>query len=259
VAKRSVAITLVNNLPASFTITHFWEAICHGSWGPVTATPATDSTTADPNSTLPAGIASNEILTWSSADSEFSIGKGTEAWVKYTVEGPDYDVPSEPGQPAPSYGELLFLHWNNEYDPSSSEIPLVAEMRLSEVNSSTPGGVPCEQGEQTTPWPQFGVTPSPRRMTQVIMVSNSGPNSPPTFSWGSSGAGPAFDVFLGWPFLLGDALVDLERDVNWSFTLVLREVGSVAQSIRHLHDGKQGLRALAVQAHQPSLRKLLAL
>src|SRR5580693_1917747 len=80
-AKRSVEITLLNN--TNYYLQEYWEAIPHGSWGGVTGSPAPGAPL--PNWSLPSTIAPLSTTTWSSADSEFSIGKGTEAWVKYSL------------------------------------------------------------------------------------------------------------------------------------------------------------------------------
>lgn len=273
-AKRSVEITLLNN--TNYYLQEYWEAIPHGSWGGVTGSPAPGAPL--PNWSLPSTIAPLSTTTWSSADSEFSIGKGTEAWVKFSLLcGPPL------GQ-----ANLLYLHWDNPFvwanndppgdNPMSGYAVLPGELNFNNPGGGLlPGGIPPQQ--QAVDWPgnsltvgglsspenpAYAVNPgvpisaAPNITCDIILISNNA-SGPPTFNFGSSGAGPVFDVAIGWPELVISGLIDLETDVNFSFTFVLRERGSVLQSIRRVYDGSQGLLALAKQQKQQSLRKLFAM
>ncbi len=273
-AKRSVTINLVNNTP--YYLQHYWEAVCNGSWGPTNGTPPPGP--AAPNASMPNVIPPNSLTSLSSADAQFSIGKGTEAWIKYSI----LCTPPLAG------ANLLYIHWDNPYvwannDPPNSD-PIVAscvilsEGIFNKPYANLPNGEPCQQ--QPTPWPAgstgsvtasgltgtqgYGVaagqtiTPAATQICDVVTVTNSA-SGPPTFSWGTSGAGPAFDVVLGWPELIATRVIDLETDVNLDFTMILRSIGSIGQSIGQVYDGAKGLRALATQQGQPSLRKLFAM
>lgn len=241
-SKRSVQIFLVNNTP--FTLTEYFEYICHGSWGAVTVNGAPAATL--PNWSLPGQIGPNAIAQWSSQDAEFSIFTGTEAWVKYTC--PQTTNPSDPTS------ELVYIHWDNPYAWSSGTVPIDFQTSVSDVSP------PCGSGNS---WPTSnpgtfsggGGVPGSAPVTQLFGVSSSGTN-PPSFDWGSSGAGPAWDVTFGWPVIVIQGLIDAESDINLQFTLGLRQIGSVEQSIRHFYDGSKGLRALCTQSNQASLKKL---
>jgi hypothetical protein len=47
-----------------------------------------------------------------------------------------------------------------------------------------------------------------------------------------------------------------DMDINLEFTIGLRQMGSVDETIYSFYDGTKGLRALVTQAGQSSLRKL---
>jgi hypothetical protein len=82
------------------------------------------------------------------------------------------------------------------------------------------------------------------------------PNNVPTgIGIDAEGAlGKAFTVVFGWPEI---AAVALGTDINLEFTIGLRQVGSVTESLRGSYGFVQGLRALNVAAKQPSVRAVL--
>jgi hypothetical protein len=272
-ARRSVTINLVNN--TQYYLVHYWEAVCHGSWGPVNGTPKPDS--AAPNASMPEVIWPNSTTSFSSADSEGSVGVGTEAWVKYSV----LCTPPQGG------ADLLFIHWYNPYNwglyappnnnPIEAACVIASEGTFGAPYANLPNGEPCQQ--QPSPWPQgstgsvtpggltgtFGVlaettiSQSGVVVCDLVPVSSTGSGFPQAPGWGTSEPGQVFDIAFGWPVFAEMALVDLETDVNFVFTFVLRDLGSVAQSVNQIYNAKSGLRALTVQNHQTSLRKLLAL
>jgi len=243
-SKRSVAITLVNNTP--FTLDHFWEFICHGSWSSVTVNGA--PATAAPNASLPETIPPNSIAQWGSADAEFSIGgsTATEGWVKYQVA-----VNFDPQDPV---YELVWIHWDNPYiwvNPISGSItnPFDMKTSLTDVQET------CGYGDS---WPKYGIAASEGPLATQLFTVSANATGPPSFGFGSTG-GEVWDFIVDWPGLIVEGLIDAERDINLQFTLGLRQVGSVVQSIRHFYDGSKGIRALATNAKQPSVRKLFGL
>src|ERR1700722_12368213 len=240
-SKRSVQITLVNNTP--FVLTEYEEWICHGSWSNVTGSPP--PTISPSPLSLPATVQPNAMVQWTSQDAEDGIFVGTEGWAKYTCPQPlDSSDPTS---------ELVWIHWDNPYVWSSRTNPIDFKTSLSDVS------VPCGSSSgwpPSSPGTFSNIVPGTKLATQLFGVSSSG-SGPPAWDWGSSGAGPVFDVIVDWQGLLVQGLIDAEHDINLTFTLGLRQIGSVNQSIRHFYDGSKGLRALSVKAQQPSLKKVM--
>jgi hypothetical protein len=266
-AKRSVTINLINNTP--YYLVHYWEAVCHGSWGPVNGTP-----TPGPSSgawTLPEVIAPNSTTSWSSADADFSIATGTEAWAKYSILC----------QPPLAGANLLYIYWNNPYvwtsSANSDYIDFCVIASEGTFNggpyANLPNGAPCQQ--QSSQWPEgspgsvtpggltgpYGVTAGQDLSSiavgcQLAPVSATGSGPQPIDD--GSGVAEAWNWFVGWPEIVEQSIEAAETDINLSHTFVLREPGSVAQSVDHIYDPKKGLRALAVKNKQPSLRQLFA-
>jgi hypothetical protein len=276
-AIRSVTINLVNNTP--FYLVHYWEAVCHGSWGPVNGSPPPGP--AAQNASLPSVIPPNSQTSWSSADAELSVFTGTEAWVKYSV----LCVPPLAG------ANLLYIYWNNPYAWSSSTqsdyidyCVAPSEGNFNNPYANLPNGAPCQQ--QSGTWPagstgsttpggltgNFGV-PAGLQISEVYVAGPAGvagalaPVACQLAPVSMSGSGPgSLGTLLpgqwDWSWnIIGAAVVDLtagETDVNLVYTFVLRQPGSVAQSVDQIYDAKKGLRALAAQNKKPSLRQLFA-
>jgi hypothetical protein len=241
---RSVQITLINNTP--FTLTHFWEFICHGSWANVTGNP---TPTPAQNASLPETVAPFGWIQWQSQDVDLSVGTGTEAWVKYTC--PQTTDPTNP------ISELVWIHWDNPFAWDGKTNPIDYQVSLSDVIPT------CGSGDS---WPPFGVVPGSTRVTELFGVSKSGTEPPAAPIWQDTSDGPPFDelstawnAVFGWPVLLVQGLIDVESDINLTFTLGLRRRGSIGDSIRRFYDGSKGLRALALKAQQPSLKKLFGM
>jgi hypothetical protein len=265
-AKRSVTINLVNNTP--FYLVHYWEAVCHGSWGPVNGSPPPGP--AAQNASLPAVIPPNSQTSWSSADSEFSVFTGTEAWAKYSILC----------QPPLAGANLLYIYWNNPYAWSTSAQSDYLDFCVAQSEGSfsggpyanLPNGAPCQQQSATWPAGSTGST-TPGGLTGNFGVPAGLPISDvdvacqlvPASMSGSS-PGPLGNLLPGewdWSWnILGAAVINLtlgETDVNLVYTFVLRQnLGSVAQSVGQIYDAKKGLRALAAQSKKPSLRQLFA-
>lgn len=234
-AKRSVQITLVNNTP--FMLTYYQDMLCHGSY----------------SVSPPPTVASHATVQWESHD-EFISFEGTEGWVKYTCpQTTDLNNPTS---------ELVFIYWDNPYFPTNF-IPLDFKTSVSDIDTNTQGHTSSPYCSTATPliWPQSdpgtfsNIVAGTATVTDLFLMTTDGatpfdPGSGGTLVWN------VITAFLG---SLPVWLNALSQDLNWSFTLGLRQNGSVAQSIRHFYDGKQGLLALAVKAQQPSLRKLFGM
>jgi hypothetical protein len=266
-AKRSVTINLVNNTP--YYLVHYWEAVCDGSWGPVNGTPSPGP--AAPNASLPAVIPPNSTTSWSSADTDPSLFKGTEAWAKYSILC----------QPPLAGANLLYIYWNNPYVWTSNaqsdyldHCVAESEGNFNSPYANLPNGAPCQQ--QPSPWPSgstgsttpsgltgtYGVTAeqsisSVAVACQLAQVSGEGSGGPQNIDWGS-GAAAVWNWTFGWPVILEAGIAAAGTDVNLVYTFVLRQSGSVGQSVGQIYDKKKGLRALAVQNKQPSLRQLFS-
>jgi hypothetical protein len=185
---------------------------------------------------------------WSSANAEFGIFTGTEGWVKYQVSVPNNSYNGFDPTIPEFLSELVWIHWDNPYVWSSSTNPLDTQTTITDVNP------PCGSGDS---WPNFGTSLETAPTTQLFTVSTNG-NGPPGFTYGNT-ANEVWCWVVDWPGLLAQGLIDAEHDINLTFTLGLRTQGSVAESIRNFYNGSLGLRVLAVNARQPSLRKLFGL
>lgn len=258
-SKRSVSITFSNNtqsaVNAGVTLTHYYESICHGSWGPISGSPT--QPTAEPNSSLPGTIAPGEIVTWSSADSELSVGAGTQAWVKYTAAGENIYL--SPANPEVNVTELVYICWDNPFDWGEHTVPLNGGTSLSNISP------PCgDDGAVAAIWGVSSVSGFPAAVpgtilaTELFSVGASSSPGPQSIDTGS-GLAEVWNGAVGWPLLAVEGLINAEKDINLHFTIGLRLQGSVMGSIRNFYDGKKGVRALASKARQPSLRKLFNL
>lgn len=229
---RSVQITLVNNTP--FALTEYRAGLCHGGgWSGV------------PPTTVP----SNMQVEWQSQDGRRLTG--IEGFVKYTCPQAAF---TGDGTPPPSTSELVYIHWDNPYIWGKHTNPIDPRTSVSNVSAPCGGDVSWPGGTGGT----FGtITPGKSTVTQLFAVSNNG--SGPNFNFGTGPVGVGFTIWFAWPAYLTDALIAVEHDINLEFTLGLRMKGSTRGSINHFYDGSQGLRALAVQAQQPSLRQLFKL
>ncbi len=217
--RRSTRITLLNNTP--FTLTFLASNRCHGDW-------------TDPWQP-PSQIPPNTQGGWQSESS--GIATGTEAWVKYILNNTDSDFAT--GQPC--LPELVYIYWDNPFVPNHDTKPIKFQVGTSDV---TP---PCgADGATSGTFPPVGGT-TPRGCRHELFMA------------GMSGAGISnvtwWDAIVNWPALLGLTVLG-EADINLQFTLGLRAVGSVGQTIRSLYDGRQGLRSLARTAGRSSFRAL---
>ena len=227
---RSVQITLVNNTP--FTLTEYRAGLCHGGWSGVP----------------PSTVAPNSQVQWQSQDEK--VLTGTEGFVKYTC--PQTVAPAI-GNASFTTSELVYIYWDNPYVWSKSTSPIVMQTKISNLSAPCGGDVS---------WPTGDIRPGNSTVTQIFGVTSGG-SGPVGWIWGTGPVGIGFTIFLSWPLvwipIVEQDIKDLETDVNLEFTLGLRLNGSVRGSIQHIYDGSSGLRALAVQAQQPSLRKLFNL
>jgi hypothetical protein len=228
---RSVQITLVNNTP--FALTEYRAGKCHGSWAGMP--PAT----VGPNGAM---------VQWQSQDD--GIFTGTEGWVKYTCPQTAF---TGTGTPPPGASELVYIHWDNPYIWGENTNPIDPSTSISNISA------PCDEFS----WPGGAsgtfatITPGKSTVTQLFAVSNSGGGV--NFNFGTGPVGEGFTILLAWPAVLTLGFIAVEHDINLEFTLGLRMNGSTRGSINHFYDGSQGLRTLAVQAQQPSLRQLFKL
>jgi hypothetical protein len=229
---RSVQITLVNNTP--FTLIEYRAGLCHGNWSG--APPATVAST---NTQV-------QQVQWQSQDAE--IFTGTEGFVKYTCP-----QAAEADRETPA--ELVYIYWDNPYVWAGDTTPIVFETSVSGITAPCGGDIAWPGGSSGT----FAtITPGSSTVTQLFGVSSSG-NGQTGFNFGTGPVGEGWDWFAAWPLILTEGFIDVEHDINLEFTIGLRLKGSVRGSVQHFYDGSRGLRALAVQAQQPSLRQLFKL
>jgi hypothetical protein len=252
---RSIQITLYNNSP--YEIQEFRENLCHGDWG--TVTPNVSNPIA--GSVLPPTIGPDQMVQWESHQHD-TLGvsfSGTEGWVKYSIQwiNPGFTA-TNPNAPQ-YYSDLLWIYWDNPYIWSGSTNPI--QGRTNNADIPSPNSY-CDNGD---PWPGGGAgsgfataMPGPTTVTEVFMVSGPGDAADQyAINFGNTPA-EVWDWVVAWPLILSLGFIDAESYIDLQFTLGLRQKGSVEQSIRHFYDGSKGLRALAVSANQPSLRKLFA-
>jgi hypothetical protein len=157
------------------------------------------------------------------------LGTGTEAWVKYLLENTD----------GPCLPELVYIHWDNPFIWGPHTQPLDKSVGTSDV---TP---PCD-GTTSGTFPPVAGTNPPECRHELFVAGIAGAGISNVTWW---------DAIVNWPALLGLTVLGA-ADVNLQFTLGLRAVGSVGQTIRSLYDGRQGLRALARTAGRSSFRAL---
>lgn len=244
-ATRSVQFTLVNNwiLP----LTQYQNNICHGFFATNPPETINPSTTGE----------------WLAQDDSPSF-EGTEGWVKYTCPQTGGQNPTD---------ELVFIYWDLPYfifDGSGSEMgpsfPYDFKTTVSDVdiNPGSNGGFYCDTGGALA-WPGTldNIVAGTETVTTLSIITTPGTN-PPTYNPESDIASPTHgvitvmvDLAVVWPAVY--ELFTLTDDINLSFTLTLSQKSSVGQKMRHVYDGRNGLRALAVAAHQPSLRKVFGI
>jgi hypothetical protein len=236
VATRSVQITLNNNTQQS--LTYYQDMLCHGSY--------------TNNSPPPQTVAPGSTVQWQSQSDDPSV-EGTEGWVKYT-----YDQDGK--------AELVFIYWNLPYflmDMNSKIDPIYTQTDVTDIYVDTqhpPISSFCTTGPPRV-WPNdppggFGntITPGNGPPTTHLFWVDTDATNPPYYDPGSGGA-LLWNVIFAWPVILGG----LSGDINLSFAVGLATNGSIGQRIRKFYDGDKGLRALAVTAHQPSVRKLFGI
>jgi hypothetical protein len=218
-ARRSVRITLLNNTP--FTLTWLASNRCHGIW-------------TDPW-IPPRLIAPQSQGTWQTESS--GIGTGTEAWVKYLLTNNGVDFMT--GQSC--VPELVFIHWDNPFIWSPHLEPVQKSVGTVDVPP------PCDDdGSGSGTFPPVAGTNPPGCRHELFVAGIAGSGISNVTWW---------DAIVNWPALLGLTVLG-EADVNLQFTLGLRAVGSVGQTIRTLYDGHQGLRPLAQTAGRLNFRAL---
>lgn len=161
------------------------------------------------------------------------VGTGTEAWVKYLLENTD----------SPCLPELVYIHWDNPFIWPDSDVK--KREKHSVGTSDVP--TPCDpDGTTSGTFPPVAGTNPPGCSHEVFRAGITGTGISNVTWW---------DAIVNWPVLLGLTALG-EADINIQYTLGLREVGSVGQTIRSLYDGRQGLRALALTAGKLSLKEL---
>jgi hypothetical protein len=254
---RTVQISLFNNTP--YQIQEYHENLCHGDWG--TVTPSVSNPTS--GWVLPPTIEPDQMVQWESHQhSTLGISlSGTEGWVKYSVNwlNPNF-TGSNPNAPQ-YYSDLLWIYWDNPRVWGDSTTPI--QYKTNNADIPSPNSY-CDNG---SPWPGGGAgggfafaIPGPTIATEVFQVSNTSPSDGQyIIDTGDSTGAQVWNWFAGWPLILTEGLIALDDNIDLQFAFGLRQNGSVEQSIRHFYDGNKGLRALAVSAKQPSLRKLFNL
>jgi hypothetical protein len=224
---RSVKLTLSNNTSFALTLVGA-SGPCHGSW-------------TDPLQP-PSVIQPRSHGTWESESS--GILTGTEGWVKYVIENDDHD--SNSGQPC--MHELVYIHWDNPFVWDNSTNPLDFSVTTTD---RTP---PCDADK--------GVLDHPGEFTTVFTGTGRSQNCRhELFVAGVDRQGLTVDfaaALFGWPaILLNNILGTGQANINFSITLGLRQQGSVDQTILSFHDGRLGLRPLAKEVGETSVRALL--
>ncbi len=222
-------------MPARVYRVHLWNGtefklarqdhhLCHGDWTPGGWEPP------------PTIQAQSATAAWQSESS--ALLRGTEGWVKYRLTS------ASSGQ---DIGEQVYIHW---------QVPYIG-------TGIIPGPPPPTGGDLFD-----------RSSAQV-----SSGDVTPHCDAGTSGGGSTFDeakhelIFLGLnrpagDLSLGQMLADFSNPVSWiadflgsndpwDVTLLLRQKGSVRQSVSLPPPGQKSLKPLAHQANMHSIRQLL--
>jgi hypothetical protein len=111
---------------------------------------------------------------------------------------------------------------------------------------------PCNE-DQRDGWsfPGIGVGPSQHELF-ISHVINNGQE----FNIGTGPVGVGISIALFWPGLATMVFIQALGDVNLEYTLGLRKKGSVGSTICSFYNGNLGLKALANDAGELSLKKL---
>jgi hypothetical protein len=222
-------------MPARVYRVHLWNGtdfklarqnhhLCHGDWTPGGWEP-------------PPVIESKSVAAaWQSESA--GVGTGTEGWVKYKLTS---------GPSGQDIGEQAYIHW---------QVPYIG-------TGIIPGAPPPTGGD----------------LFDASSAQVSSGDVTPHCDADSSGGGSAFEeakhelIFLGLgrpagDLTLGEMLADLTNPVSWiadflssndpwDVTLLLRQKGSVRQSVSLPPPGEKNIRHLAKQANTLSIRQLL--
>jgi hypothetical protein len=225
--KRSTRITLSNNTPYILSLIDVHLATddpCHGSW--------TDGGWRPPSQILPKTHGA-----WQTESS--GIATGTEGWVKYLIGNTDSDLTADPTGKTPCRQELVYVHWDNPFVWSSGTVPIDFTVSTSDIPP------PCNSDKGVWGFPPGGLSSSMCRHE--------------LFGAGASGAGLQgvtwWDALVNWPVLLAFTVLG-DADVNLEFTVGLRLLGSVDETIFSFYDGSKGLRTVAAAAKVSRLRTL---
>ncbi len=220
--RRSTRIKLSNNTPFTLTLIGA-SGPCHGSWTDLWQPPQE--------------IQPRTQGAWESESS--GIGTGTQGWVKYLIENTDYDSNSTNAPQSLCRQELAYIQWDNPFVWANDTQPIFFSVSTSDV---TP---PCDADKGVWDFPGSGLSSRNCRHelfgAEIIGAQQGG------ITW--------WDAVMSWPVLLVFTVTG-DMDVNLEFTVVLRQLGSVDETIFSFYDGSKGLRSLARTAGQSSLKKL---
>jgi hypothetical protein len=226
-ARRSIRVTLSNNTLFTLELASV-SGPCHGSW-------------TDPWEP-PAQILPRTHGAWQSESS--GIATGTEGWVKYLIKNTDGD-PRFTNQSCPE--EMVYIHWDNPFVwPTSIDDPKQFPLQPLVATSNVPP--PCD-ADRSNEWNGVGGT-LPRSCSHELFTAGVSGFGPESVTW--------WDAIVNWPAIVGLGVIG-DLDINLEFTLGLRALGSVDQTLYSFYDGRKGLRSLVNEAGQPSLRKLFGL
>jgi len=233
--KRSTRITLSNNTPYKLSLIGAegmgQDGPCHGCW---TDTP--NGKWQPPNPILPKTHGS-----WQSESC--GIDTGTEGWVKYEIQNTDIDFSKNLPNGVPCGSQLLWIAWDNPFAWDNTT-PIYAHVYDVDVT------VPCGNN---------AIWSFPRPGSSAAQICNC-----ETFMAGVNSNDPFIRsvdwnlAIITWPVLEGLTFLGA-GDINLEFTIALRQVGSVDQTIASFYDGSKGFRSLTTRAGQSSLRKLFHL
>jgi hypothetical protein len=236
---RSVRITLSNNTLYNLTLIGL-AGPCHGDW--------TDPQNPWPNGWMPPHtIPSRTRAQWETNSAGFLTG--TEGWVRYQIENHDDDpvqpTPPPPQMPVKCRPELVYIHWTNPFiwNPNTNfpEDILNYNIWTSDVDPH------CDKDRKGIFWGDGGQSSRGCRH-ELFPAGVSGPGL--SITWA--------DAVFSWP-VIGLLTLIGDQDIHLEFTLGLRALGSVDQTIIQFYDGTKGLRSLANAVGEPSVRKLFKL
>jgi hypothetical protein len=231
---RSVRITLSNNTP--FPLTRVGNGVlCHGKW-------------TDGGWSPPQQIPLRSSGQWQSESDGFLTG--TQGWIKYILGNTD----TEQKTGDKCLPEEIFVYWDN---PFVWDTKWQLKDRISfQVSTSDVTG-PCSADKAIWTGGSNGIS-SPNCRHEMFLSGASLPQD--------TGLDDPFNLLFNWPMLLGltwtshfDSHSDGGGGLPLEFTIGLRLLGSVEETIFSVYDGSKGLRALTVLGKQPSLRTLLNL